>query len=300
MFKKTIRILSWGGVGDVMLSTPAVAALKKKYPSSRIIVYSHSWLHGEVFINNPHVHRFKVVSRWMYIVLVLLNRYRITRMYDPKYKSVYPSLFYNKNVIEIIAELYNVTLTDKKIQIYLSREEEAKAKEMLAPYENPVIIHVHSRSCKNEEWFADKWEELVRITPGCTFIQLGLMDEVSIKGAVDMRGTSFREALALVKHSRSFIGVNSSFSHATNAFDIPGVVLFGASNPEIWGHDVNINLYKRVRCAPCLEWLYGRRCPYGRHCMTSISAEEVKHALLQQMERCTVNNIPNNFNRSLC
>jgi ADP-heptose:LPS heptosyltransferase len=83
--------------------------------------------------------------------------------------------------------------------------------------------------------------------PAYSFIQFGTSEETKINGAIDFRGKiSFSEATAIVKHSLSFVGINSSSSHVTNAFGTSGVVLFGASNPETWGHENNINLYKNI------------------------------------------------------
>jgi len=111
-------------------------------------------------------------------------------------------------------------------------------------------------------------------------------NEDKVEGAADLRGkTSFREALSILNSSLSFVGVVSSFSHATSAFGTPGVVLFGASSPEAWGHSNNINIYKDLECAPCMDILLGSPCPYGKPCMTTITVDEVRKALLTQLER---------------
>jgi ADP-heptose:LPS heptosyltransferase len=91
--------------------------------------------------------------------------------------------------------------------------------------------------------------------------------------------------LAILKYARSFVGIDSSLAHATNAFDLPGVILFGDSNPATWGHDNNINLYTAVRCSPCYYYVWNHPCPYGHECMESITVEDVKKALLRQLAR---------------
>jgi ADP-heptose:LPS heptosyltransferase len=121
--------------------------------------------------------------------------------------------------------------------------------------------------------------------PDYTFIQLGLAKEPAVEGAVDFRGkTSFREAMALIEAALSFVGVVSSFAHATSAVNKPGVVLFGPSSPEVWGHSNNINIYKRKRCAPCVDQLQSSACPYNKVCMRDITVDEVHSALLTVMK----------------
>ncbi|WP_169191452.1 MULTISPECIES: glycosyltransferase family 9 protein [Chitinophaga] len=195
-----------------------------------------------------------------------------------------PTLFCNKNVKEIIADLYNVTLTDKKVQIYLSDEEDRNAQKRIAAYKNPIVMHITSRTTSNQEWQIHNWNELVASMPEYTFLQVGLEDEKPVKNAVDLRGkTSIRETFGLIKYARSFAGVNSIYSHATNAFDTPGVVVWGPAQPTIWGHENNINIYKAVRCSPCLDLILGHPCPYDKRCMSNISVDEVRTALLRQL-----------------
>ncbi|MFM7854789.1 MAG: glycosyltransferase family 9 protein, partial [Flammeovirgaceae bacterium] len=131
--------------------------------------------------------------------------------------------------------MLSVSLDNKKLEVFLSAEENEAARKKLSAYPNPIIIHVTSITTKNQEWPFSNWEQLIAAMPGYTFIQIGLGNEQLISGAVDFRGkTTFREAMALINNALSFAGVVSSFSHATNALDVPGVVLFGASTPEVW------------------------------------------------------------------
>jgi ADP-heptose:LPS heptosyltransferase len=288
MKNKTFRVIAGGGLGDVLLTTPAFAALKKKYRNCRIIVYCASKAHRVVLEHNPYIDRLTIFSATHSPIPYLLSRFRfgfkLYRFLTPNYGLTAPSLFVNQGAARIIAELFDVKLESSKIQVYLTEAESEWARGKISAYKRPIIIHISSRSSKNEEWPLDYWEELIRIMPDYTFLQVGLADEPQVKGAIDLRGkTTFRQAMALVKYALSFAGVNSSFSHVTNAFGIRGVVLFGPSNPEVWGQENNINLYKKWRCAPCIDLLYGSNCPYSKPCMKQISPEEVKRALLRQI-----------------
>jgi ADP-heptose:LPS heptosyltransferase len=117
---------------------------------------------------------------------------------------------------------------------------------------------------------------------------MGGRKEVRIDGTVDLRGaTSLRLSVGLLKYVKSFIGVVSFLAHATNAVDTPGVVLFGPSAPEVWGHPNNINISRHLRCAPCIDTLIGEPCPYGAPCLSEITVEQVSAALAQQVHAAT-------------
>ena len=287
MARKTFHVISWGGLGDVLLSTPTLYSLKKQDPTCRIVVYCVVKRHQEVYQHNPDVDRITDISfiknPWPFICYYL----KWTKFYHFSYGQLFPSLFYKKKAARLIAEeIFGTTLEDDKIRVYLTEKEEKWAREQLAPYKNPVIIHISSIASKNQEWPVDYWNKLISEMPEYTFIQLGVATENQVDKAIDFRGrTTFREAMAIIKNAKSFVGVVSSFSHATNAFDTPGVVLFGASAVEVWGHPNNINLFKGLSCAPCIDRLEKSPCPYDKQCMTGISVEEVKHALLKQLNK---------------
>ncbi|HWK03637.1 MAG TPA: glycosyltransferase family 9 protein [Puia sp.] len=286
--RKTIRVITWGGLGDILLSTPSFKALKKKYPGCRILVFCKQDRHKLVYEGNPHIDQIRSATFWGNPIHYCLYYLKMATFYVFDYEFLYPSFTYEKNATEIIAEMLDVELEDKRVQLFLTKKEEDKARELLAGYKTPIVIHMTSLTSENQEWSRENWENLIRTMPDYTFIQLGLPDEEKIDGAVDFRGkTSIREAFAVIKYSSGFMGINSSLSHVSNAFNIPGVVLFGASNPEIWGHPNHTNIYKKIRCSPCVDMLYSAICPYGRTCMHSITVEEVRSAMIRKMEQGT-------------
>jgi len=286
MKKMTYSIRSSGGAGDVILSTPVFRALKEKDPDCKIVVRCVVKIHADIYRNNPHIDKLIMPS-------TIGNRIRaVTRYFKPakvngfEYFRLLPSISYDISAAEIIAEFVDLKLGNPKLQLYLTPEEERWGKEKMVAYGKPILIHISSVTSSNQHWPLSNWEELVRSLPEYTFVQLGLPHEEKVEGAIDLRGkTSFREALSLLNSSLSFVGVVSSFAHATNAFDTPGVVLFGPSTPKIWGHPNNINIYKGLPCAPCIDALLGSPCPYGKPCMTTITVDEVRKALLFQLEK---------------
>jgi len=298
-----IIIVSWGGIGDAIVSLPAIRALKEKDPSKKIILFYRNMGHEAVFRNNPYIdalHPVKLSALlfrpaylaaflvWRYpgtFLAKVLNRWKVDYVLM-HFQHIPLTWIYKKNVIDIVPDMFNVTLRSRKIELFFTEQEVAAAKEKLKPYKNVIFMHIHSKASPNHHWNITNWEELVQQLPEYTFIQFGGLNEQLVKGAVDWRGgTILREALCLLQQCDSFVGVDSSFSHATAAFQTPGVVLFGDSDPMYWGHSNNINVYKAVECSPCYYELWGRSCPYGNKCMKQISVDDVKQSLMRQMSK---------------
>lgn len=291
--RKNFILVTFGGIGDLLLCTPTIQLLKQTYPKCKIIVYylRGNEGHAEALKNNPYVSSVRLLhwtAMWRYpahLYQYFFRRHKV-KYHSLDFQVVPLSFIYNKSVKEIVPEIFSLKLDNPKVSLFFTEQEYRKAEQAMLPYKNVVLMHVTSACSRNHHWPMENWEELVKQLPEYTFIQLGVMKELHVEGALDWRGkTNLREALCLMKYADSFVGVDSSLAHSTNAFDIPGVVLFGDSSPVHWGHTNNINISKNVPCGPCYFYLWGQGCPYGNQCMKLITVEEVKQALIQQMNK---------------
>lgn len=286
MKSSTLHVILHGGLGDVLLTTPTFKAIKEENPGRKIFLYCFTKYHRSILKNNPYVDKVASTSFWRNPIPYICYRLKWIEFFSGFYGGLLPTLFHKKNVKDIIAEMYGVTLKDDKVQIFLSDKEDRIAQKTIAVYKNPVIMHITSRTTSNQEWDIENWERLVASMPDHTFLQVGIADEKRVRNAVNLLGkTSIRETFGLIKYARSFVGVNSIYSHASNAFGIPGVVLWGPAQPLIWGHSNNVNIYKPFQCSPCLDIILSDPCPYGRPCMNAITVEEVRDMLLKQICR---------------
>ena len=86
------------------------------------------------------------------------------------------------------------------------------------------------------------WKELVSLIEE-PIIQLG--EEGDEKLVEDFRtNVPFAVLERLVKECRTFIGIDSFLQHLAWYHNKKGVVLWGQSDPLIFGHDIHINLLK--------------------------------------------------------
>lgn len=86
------------------------------------------------------------------------------------------------------------------------------------------------------------WEELIALI-GEPIVQVGVVGEKQL--VEDFRtNLPISELRKLIGECRTWIGVDSFFQHLAWDEKKPGIVLWGPSDPLIFGHPENINLLK--------------------------------------------------------
>jgi ADP-heptose:LPS heptosyltransferase len=284
-----VRIMPWGGIGDILLMTPSLKALKQSQPGLSLEVLCVDQRHFDVLWRNPHIDCLDLVPTRVVFPGEISLGYMSASFRGDQYKRLdYSRLFPTvmcQPATRIIASILGLELVDPTLEVFLTEDEEADARTTMSQYNTPVAIHVTSTCSANQNWSLSRWEELVRRNPQYTFVQLGLKEEDSVSGTVDLRGrTNIRQSIALLKYAKGFVGVVSSMAHATNAVGTPAVVLFGPSAPEVWSHSNTRVITKRLRCSPCIDLLGKELCPYGAPCLSEIAVEDVELALREQLD----------------
>lgn len=126
------------------------------------------------------------------------------------------------------------------------------SKILIAPY--PTALRSGILNAKSYP----HWPELVSMLKrnGHEIIQIGIQGEQGI-GEVDqfIIGWPFPKIRTLMEECDVFISVDSWFPHFAHYYRLPrGVVLWGKSNPAIWGYSENENLF--VSEANFRQWQY--------------------------------------------
>lgn len=86
------------------------------------------------------------------------------------------------------------------------------------------------------------WEQLIPLLP-FHIVQVGVAEEKKL--VTDFRpGLSLTELADLVRSCDTWIGCDSFFQHFCWDLGKPGIVIWGPSDPQIFGHPENINIYK--------------------------------------------------------
>ncbi|MEL7006363.1 MAG: glycosyltransferase family 9 protein [Bacteroidota bacterium] len=280
---KYVNIVSWGGMGDALLSTASFKAIKEKYPDKKIRVF-YLKRHRDIFLNNPYIDSLVEASFKGAPMSWVLNYFGLIDIKSINYSFTKPSRNYDKSIISVIGEMLDVESKPEDLSLYLTEEEKQAGKDILREVMGKVIaIAPYTISSENKLWVHSYWEELIEQMPDYTFIQLGVNQEPLVNGALDLRGLKLRESMAVMNQTDGFVGVDSFLAHVATALDIPSVVLFGATAVKVFGHAKNKNITLNEPCAPCYEFIADSKCPYSRKCMTAIHPGMVKAAIEKKL-----------------
>lgn len=104
---------------------------------------------------------------------------------------------------------------------------------LLAPFSKPMP----QGNAKNYPY----WEELIAALNGHDLIQIALPDEPKLVSDVRV-GLSLAEIKGLLNNCDLFISVDSFLPHLAHTIGKSGIVLWGKSDPAIFGYHENINL----------------------------------------------------------
>jgi heptosyltransferase-1 len=187
-----------------------------------------------------------------------------------------------------LAEELGLDVSDFRLDVVLSREDEESARRMIAreglSEGYAVICPFTTRDWKH--WFEERWADLVdrmQEELGLVTVILGGPDDreadrrirESVRGnVVSLVGkTSLAEAAALVKFAKLLVGVDTGLTHMSVAFDRPTVALFGSNIPysEPPTERTRIILH-RLECVPCKHY---PTCDGDYTCMRLITVDEV-------------------------
>jgi hypothetical protein len=139
---------------------------------------------------------------------------------------------------------------------------------IISPWAKP--LRNGKNNPKNYSW----WPELIKLIDE-PIVQVGTKDEQQL---VDdfRKDLSLSELNSLISECRTWISVDSFFQHY--AWDIGkyGIVLWGQSDPNIFGHPENINLLKHRKYLREKQFWWWEQCDYNADAFVK-PEEVIKH-----------------------
>lgn len=264
---QNILIMRDEGAGDVIMSIPAVRALKLAFPGAHITYATRPGyfeiLHGVAAIDDVasvHDVDLDVSAPWDLIInwCRAVEDYRVERNRGSRIESFARHIGL-KNLICARPELH------------FSDEIKAKADELLDGIVDgqPVVGLVLQAVAWNRTWPPHMARQLVRIferyRPDIKIILIdsqeilgGLFDGFANTLNLCGKTKSFMEAAAVVARCDLLISPDTGLAHVAGATGVPTVTISGSINPE-WrfSHYANfdcISATGRVPCAPCMSW----------------------------------------------
>lgn len=217
-----IQIFRIGAMGDVLLLTPAIKALKMKRPNAEIVVTT---AFPQILERNPYIDHI-VKARQPCLGC------------DETYVMDY-ELAPEKHLVQAYADILGVPLADRTPEIFLEDSEQEAAAEALrlagvAQNDKFCVMQI-STGWKTRNWEIGRFAAVARALEGIGVRALVLGDakHPSIDFGIDLRGeTPLRIAAAIIARSAMMVTVDSGLLHVGLAFRRPTVSLFGCTSPE--------------------------------------------------------------------
>jgi ADP-heptose:LPS heptosyltransferase len=277
-----------GGIGDVLMTTPTVRAIKERYnPCELTYSTDFSYLNSaltKVLQDNPYID--KVVNH-------LTDR---PNSYDAYINLTCPCIPHEQpkaipiHRIDLFANFAGVELKDRSM-IYNVKEEERKwarrwLEERAIDSKNHKIILVNPyasnarRSWEPRRWLEtmayitheDKSVRVIVVTHGSDFDKT----KFDLVNTIKLHDYDIRSIAALVEASNLVLCPDSAILHIAQVFNKPTIAVFG---PTDWRARTNysplttaISHGAEVMANPC--W-YDARCPCNLSCMRMCLPEEV-------------------------
>lgn len=254
------------GVGDILMAGGVLRAWRRIHNGERVFVTSRF---PELFKHNPDVIGAVAEERYQRFFKFFAKPFiwRVGTAMDARtIKPTYPFPAHGRHLMDSMAETIGVTLLSKERRpfLYITRSE------MNAQSWAKGCVAVQSSSTTywtpNKNWTAGRMQQVVKElnSLGYQVIQLGIVEDEALDGAVDLRGkTTLREGAAILANVNLFIGLEGGLIHTARAVNCPAVVIYtGYTTPAETGYPENINLradsagescWSRFPCEHCKQ-----------------------------------------------
>jgi ADP-heptose:LPS heptosyltransferase len=297
--EKTRAILvtrNTGGIGDMLMITPAIRQIKKEHPNTPLIVnttkqYGTRGVLFDVLKHNPYVDSVVESSE--------LQNYEFGKIYNFNTQQEIgletSKDYYTSNRIDIFLDLAKLK-TDNYQPVYIVTEGEKEwAKKWIEknvdPHRKTLIgIQIHTSTSKRS-WVEEK----------CILLALSLVNkwkDVSVllfwegltkvfapdyHHTYNLIGMPFRWVAALMNECEALVLPDSGLLHLAGALGKKTVALFGSTPPEsrISHYPNATGITMNLACSPC--WY--ERCYEEFKCMCYITVDKVLETLAPILER---------------
>ena len=266
-----LDIVAHGGIGDVIMCTPALRELKRRNPCCRVRFYSKfgSLVRGLSYIDEALPYETRPSPA-------------IYMDYSDETDFVAP----RAPLVSLLGDTLGLRVTDTRMDCIIDPARVGRYRAAWQDLPRPHLAAVRrasSQRTSNRNWQDAAWDTLIpRLCQRATVIELGDTGEPGIhaaaRGYIDLRGrTSIDDLAAAIAAADLYVGPMSGPAHIAAAAGTPSVVIYGGYEPPAYtAYPGRVGLATQVACSPC--WL-ATPCPYDRKCLSAISPATVEDAV---------------------
>lgn len=311
-----IAAIWMGGVGDTVMLGYLCRAILAKYPDAQIDAYVRDVTQTALFVfDYPQIKGCVSKLSWGKTLEKIKADYDFVydfRPYPYVWNTKKPELNkpFNKELYsnwgkatgEILrswqqqtfrfyAQQTELNLTEKHLKIPFFPKEDAAIRSRLSPYELPEKYITISPGCDQNVglmklWSKGNWQTLesMLLHEGYNIIYLSDKASPQILESKKTVCKNLIDMLLILQQASLNVSNEGGSIHLAHAVGTKSVVLFGPTNPELYGYADNINIYK-PHCPTCWwtapEWSKFCKKHY-RACinLVDISVQEVYDAVI--------------------
>lgn len=263
--RKRILLKRKEALGDVLMTTPILRALRQKNPDAEIVFATKC---PDLLYGNPNVD----------VIVEGSGGENYDEVYDLRYEDCPGEV-----LIDAMAEQAGVELDSRRMEIYLGH-----AVDMSFRPKDPYAVFHTGASWPSKSWPIEKFETVAEelLLVGFQILQVGnaqtplLFGNEVREGVFAYIGKPWRMVMTAIEQAKFFVGIDSAPSNVAKAVGTPAFVVYGCVDPNMMLADAEeypIHL-PELPCAGCRNRSTGAfiECPKPEtYCLTGISPRMV-------------------------
>lgn len=300
-------------MGDVIVSTAIIRAIKEKYPDSFITVATAKE-NTDIFHNNPDINEI-VPCTHPYEVILRSIEHKYDKTYTPLQITQVDSVWHqlppwsvkngdDHNLVDFYASRCNddLVITNRKTYLYpddshfdqiiANIPEEFRERFKTRPF---ITVHTVSRN-PSKDWPLNKFKELCdriydKYGSVLSIYQIGGKEDKDINpnSVNSLIGMPFLNTAALVKRSMFHIDIDSGPAFIANSLGVPMIQIFGATDSLIAGvlDRTNVDLIEpdlRECIGSVTHTACATKCLINKPCIDTVSVDEVFNKFVERIE----------------
>ncbi len=295
-------------LGDIIVSTAIVRAIKEKYPDSKI-VYAVGEQYVEVLRGNPDIaeimptkHPWEIVLRSaeknydkVYLPLMLTHEDTVWHQREPWCIANGD----NHNLVDMYAKKCqdDIKITNRRTYVYPHesawKEIVDSAGDMAETFEKTPFITIHTTSRNSsKDWPYENFVKLTQLISAkygnkLAIYQIGGKDDKPLpEPSKCVNGMPLTHTMALIGKSKLHIDIDSGPSFIADSLNVPTICIMGATwaqtsgpiGPNVEFIEPNRHCLDRIH-TPCHS-----HCVVAPDCIKSIEVSEVFNAVDQKLQ----------------
>jgi len=283
-----VELFRPGSLGDLLMMTALFRAFKKKGYRVRCICSSSYF---SILEDNPDLENLIVLPPGHNLYINDAYRYaeqvtgeKADRSYYFEYSKWWehpglPTQVLHEHVLMQNCRKMDIPYCDE-LTVHLTDE----MLEWGSQFSNAILIQTKTHWSPYKNWSMYNWLILVDLIQNhlkIPVLQIGHANDPGLPNVQKIETSNIRIALAALKSSKLFIGLDSVFNHGSRAVGKKSVILWGSTNPTAFAYEQNINMVNGIpwdasmgngppllRCQPCyrenkhIEASKDYLCPY--------------------------------------